>query len=142
MECSLPTLQEKEKARQYPVGWNPAYAAGGGGSSGGGDVKSKAAKKAKKKEGGDKGSGQADAQKQGGGAGTGVAAVTEALKGMSVEEGGAGAELSKKLRAASKKLRTIDDLKAKVDKGEIVPNDEEKEKLAKRGVLVQEIRQV
>jgi hypothetical protein len=57
-------------------------------------------------------------------------------------KGGQAAELSKKLRAASKKLRTIDDLKAKVDKGEIIPNDEQQEKLAKRGVLVQEIRQV
>jgi len=45
----------------------------------------------------------------------------------------------KKIRNLKKKLRQSDDLKAKVDAGEVVASDEQKDKLAKRGEVEAEI---
>lgn len=145
MPCG-PSLshQRRESAqRQYPVGWDPALAQRGAPTKAEG--KSKTARKndarKKKKEGGGNGD-------EGGAAddGMGVAELAEAMMGVRVEDeaaaAGGGGDVGKRLRAASKKLRLIDELRAKVDRGEVVPNDEQKDKLSRRAAVAEEVRQV
>lgn len=45
------------------------------------------------------------------------------------------AEKAKKIRNLQKKIRAIDDLKLRVDKGEVEPTEEQSEKIARRAEL-------
>lgn len=49
-------------------------------------------------------------------------------------------EFGCKIRNLKKKLKQIDELKGKVDKGELTPNQEQAEKIASQAAVEQEIK--
>ncbi|CAM9964200.1 unnamed protein product, partial [Ascophyllum nodosum] len=58
------------------------------------------------------------------------------------EEGSGSADAAKKVKALNKKIRQVEDLEAKVAAGEVVPSEEQRQKLARKPALLAELAEV
>ncbi|CAN0548151.1 unnamed protein product, partial [Ectocarpus sp. 12 AP-2014] len=81
-----------------------------------------------------------------------VETAAEALGGLKVSAGGGGAsgeqtasepvDSARKMKALHKKIRLVEELEAKVASGEVVPTEEQRQKLARKPALVAELVEV
>jgi len=65
--------------------------------------------------------------------------ITTNIAATEISEPSAPVDVQKKIKGVQKKLRAINDLQEKVDKGEIVPDKDQREKLIKKGTLEKEL---
>ncbi|CAN0423937.1 unnamed protein product, partial [Ectocarpus fasciculatus] len=82
----------------------------------------------------------------------GVDTAAKALSGLKVSSGGGGAsgeqtasepvDSARKMKALNKKIRQVEELEAKVASGEVVPTEEQRQKLARKPALVAELAEV
>ncbi|CBJ49282.1 conserved unknown protein [Ectocarpus siliculosus] len=82
----------------------------------------------------------------------GVETAAKALGGLKVSAGGGGAsgeqtaseplDSARKIKALNKKIRQVEELEAKVTSGEVVPTEEQRQKLARKPALVAELAEL
>ncbi|CAB1119553.1 unnamed protein product [Ectocarpus sp. CCAP 1310/34] len=81
-----------------------------------------------------------------------VETAAKALGGLKVCAGGGGAsgeqtasepvDSARKIKALNKKIRLVEELEAKVASGEVVPTEEQRQKLARKPALVSELAEL